>query len=139
MASKARPCFTSLNHEPSIASLQLATTAKTAKPPKYAAIKRIALALPGTHEELTHHGAWFNVGKKTFAVYWKERWIFKLPHHRQEILFEVRPETFTPMKAGRLLWSYVRVEDLDSKELKDLLTAAWGMVVMPPPRASRAR
>ena len=105
--------------------------ARVAKPPKYAAIRRVALALPGAHEELTRHGRWFNVGTKTFALFWEKdaRWIFKLPHHRQEILFEVRPETFTPMKAGRLVWSYVRVEDLDGKELKDLLTAAWSTVV----------
>ena len=104
--------------------------AKVAKPPKYASIKRIALALAGAHEEVTHHGYWFNVGKKTFAVYWgkEARWIFKLPHDRQEVLFEVRPETFAPMRAGRMLWSYVRVEDLDGKELKSLLTAAWGTV-----------
>ena len=60
--------------------------AKVAKPPKYAAIKRIALALPGAHEELTQYGIWFNVGTKTFALfaYKDARWIFKLPHHRQE-------------------------------------------------------
>jgi hypothetical protein len=114
--------------------------ANVAKPAKYAAIKRIALALPGAHEELTRHGCWFNVGTKTFALYWEKdaRWIFKLPHDRQEILFEARPETFTPMRAGRLLWSYVRVEDLDGRELKHLLTAAWGMVAKRP-RATRRR
>jgi hypothetical protein len=112
--------------------------AKVAKPPKYAAIRRVALALPGAREELTHHGYWFNVGKKTFALYWGKdaRWIFKLPRDRQEILFEVRPETFAPMKAGRLVWSYVRVEDLDGRELKDLLTAAWSTVV---PKRSLAK
>jgi hypothetical protein len=105
--------------------------ARVAKPPKYAAIKRIALALPEAHEVLTRHGYWFNVGKKTFAVYWDKdgRWIFKLPHDRQEFLFEVRPETFTPFKAGAMLWSYVRVADLDGPELKELLTAAWSTVV----------
>jgi hypothetical protein len=44
------------------------------------------------------------------------------------MLFEVRPEVFSPMRAGRLLWSYVDVEKLDTAELKDLLEAAWRMV-----------
>lgn len=103
---------------------------KSAKPPRYATIKRFALVLPDAHEVLTRHGFWFNVGTKTFALYWAkdERWIFKLPHDRQEILFEVRPETFAPMRAGRMLWSYVRVEHLATKELKELLIAAWGTV-----------
>jgi hypothetical protein len=41
----------------------------------------------------------------------------------------VRPEIFTPFKAGAMLWSYVRVEELDGPELKELLTAAWSTVV----------
>jgi hypothetical protein len=106
------------------------TTGKIAKPPRYALIRRIALSFPGAHLVDDGHGHWFNVGRKTFALYWSKgaRWIFKLPHHRQDILFEVRPETFMPMKSGRMVWSYVRVENLDASELRDLLQAAWRMV-----------
>ncbi|HEY4942837.1 MAG TPA: MmcQ/YjbR family DNA-binding protein [Rhizomicrobium sp.] len=100
------------------------------KPPKYAAIKRIALGFPGTQEIVDRHGHWFNVGSKTFALNGMPngRWIFKLPQHQQMMLFDARPQTFTPMRAGRLVWSYVQVENLDAAELKDLLTAAWRMV-----------
>jgi hypothetical protein len=98
-------------------------------PPKYAAIKRIALALPGA-SEVYHNGPWFNVGKKTFVCHPVQhaRWIFKLPKDRQMLYFEVRPETFAPMRAGALLWSFVRVENIDAVELRDLVTAAWRTV-----------
>src|SRR5580692_3074222 len=80
------------------------------KPPKYATIKSIALGFPDAHEVVWRGWPWFNVGKKTFALYSDKdkSWIFKLPHHQQMMLFDARPETFRPMIAGRLIWSFVR-------------------------------
>jgi len=100
------------------------------KPPKYALIKRLALALPGTHEEVDRLGTWFNIGRKTFVLYSdnQTRWIFKLPHDQLHMLFAARPETFAPMRSGALLWAYVRVEDLSAAELRDYITAAWRTV-----------
>jgi hypothetical protein len=100
------------------------------KPPKYATIKAIALGFPGAHEVVWRGWPWFNVGKKTFALFShsEKSWIFKLPQHQQMMLFDARPETFRPMIAGRMIWSFVRVEDLDRAELRDLLEAAWRMV-----------
>jgi hypothetical protein len=103
---------------------------KAQKAPKLAQIRKIALGFPGAHEVPDHVWPWFNVGKKTFALYHtdRDRWILKLPHPQQMMLFDARPEIFAPMRAGRMVWSYVRVEHLDAAELKDLLTAAWRMV-----------
>ncbi len=103
---------------------------KAAPPPKYAAIRKIALALPGAQEVVDRHGHWFNIGTKSFALYGMPgvRWVFKLPIAQQMMLFDARPDTFAPMRAGRLLWSYVAVENLDAAELKDLLVAAWRVV-----------
>jgi hypothetical protein len=103
---------------------------EAAKPPKYATLKKIALGLPGTREVVDRHGHWFNIGSKTFALYGmpSARWVFKLPMAQQMMLFDARPQTFAPMRAGRLLWSYVAVENLDTAELKDLLIAAWRVV-----------
>lgn len=100
-------------------------------------IRRAALTLPQAREIPTHHGAWFNVGKKTFVLYWakEKRWIFKLPKPRQEFLFEVRPDTFTPYRAGAMLWSYVDIAKLDRAEAKQLVTEAWSTVV--PKKLSR--
>ena len=108
------------------------------KPPKYAAIKSIALGFPGAHEVIWHGCPWFIVGKKTFALYsdTDKSWIFKLPHHQQMMLFDARPESFRPMIAGRMIWSFVRIEDLDRVEMRDLLEAAWRMVA--PKKLQRA-
>jgi len=104
---------------------------EAAKPPKYALLRKIALSLPGTQEVIDRHGHWFNIGTKSFALHgWTPngQWIFKLPMARQMMLFDTRPETFRPMRAGRLLWSFVAVENLSDAELRDLLVAAWRVV-----------
>ena len=98
-------------------------------PPRYATLKKIALALPGAEEVWFHGHPWFNVGSKSFALFWQGQWVFKLPKPQQMMLFDARPETFTPMRAGRMVWSYVAVDRLDVAELKSLMQAAWTMVV----------
>jgi hypothetical protein len=94
-------------------------------------IRRAALALPGAEELDSHGGAWFNVGKKTFVLFWKphERWIFKLPKPRQELLFEARPDVFKPYRAGAMVWSYVAIEELTKAEIQSLVTDAWTTIV----------
>jgi hypothetical protein len=101
-----------------------------AKPPKLAAIRRIALSFPLAWETEWHGDPWFQIGKSSFALYSSKegRWIFKLPKPQQMMLFDARPETFRPMITGKLVWSFVKVEDLDAAELRDLLEAAWRMV-----------
>jgi hypothetical protein len=99
-------------------------------PPKLALIRKIALSFPQAWENEFYGAPWFQIGKSSFAL-WSPRdreWIFKLPHAQEMMLFDARPETFRPMRAGRLLWSFVKVENLDTAELRDLLEAAWRMV-----------
>jgi hypothetical protein len=101
------------------------------RPPRYATIAKIALGFPGVEETIFHGAPWFEYGgSKGFVLYSpnEERWIFKLPKHQQMMLFDTRPKTFTPMRAGRMIWSFVKAEDLDAAELRDLVTAAWTMV-----------
>jgi len=104
--------------------------ANAVKPPKYTTLKRIALAFPGTHERRPFGDPWFNVGKSSFALYWRasDRWIFKLPKPQQMMLFDARPEIFSAMRSGRMVWSFVDVTQLETAELKDLLEAAWRVV-----------
>lgn len=101
-------------------------------------IRRAALALPGAAEIESHGGAWFNVGKKTFVLYWGPhgRWIFKLPKLRQEFLFEARPDVFEPYRAGAMLWSYVAIDKLHDDEVDGLVADAWSTIV--PKRVARA-
>jgi hypothetical protein len=93
-------------------------------------MKRLALALPGAVEEAHRHGPWFNVGRKTFALFWSksDRWILRLPEHQVMMLIEARPETFSPMHSGSMLWVYVDADALSPSELRDYLTAAWQTV-----------
>ena len=98
---------------------------------KPADVRRAALALPGAVELDSHGGSWFNVGKKTFVLYWAKdsRWIFKLPKPRQELLFEARPDVFQPYRAGGMVWSYVAIEALTRSEVEAYVTDAWTTIV----------
>lgn len=95
-----------------------------------AQIREAALSLPGASEG-DYGGPRFQVGKRAFIHYWArdDAWIFKLPHARQELLFEVRPEMFRPFRAGAMLWSYVDVAALARPEARRLTTEAWSTIV----------
>jgi hypothetical protein len=103
---------------------------------KCAFIRRVALSLPAA-QETDYKGPRLAVDNKAFIHGWapEARWVFKLPHHQEMMLFDTRPETFAPMRSGPMLWSYVRVEDLDASELRNLIVAAWRMVA--PKKLSR--
>jgi hypothetical protein len=76
------------------------------------------------------------VGKKTFALHWNDRVILKLDKAHQELLFEIRPDTFSKCKVATNYWSYVEIDQLDEAELADLVREAWSQVV--PKKVSRA-
>ena len=78
-------------------------------------LRRLALALPGAHEVVYRGDPWFNVGKKTFALVANGRPILKLERGHQELLFEIRPETFQPCKVATVNWSYVEIGGLDAR------------------------
>lgn len=75
------------------------------------------------------------MGKKSFALRWNGRVVMKLDKAHQELLFEVRPETFQKCPVATGYWSYVALEDLDEDELADLVREAWSTVV--PKKVSR--
>jgi hypothetical protein len=108
---------------------RMARGSRTKKPPKDAFIRRVALSLPGASETF-YKGPRFGVGKKAFVHGWlgETLWLFKLPHHQEMMLFDTRPEIFTPMRSGAMLWCYADVAKLDAAELRDLIVAAWRTV-----------
>jgi len=67
-------------------------------------IRAVALALPGVTESLFHGDPWLTVGSRGFVQTWRGRVLMKLDKGRQELLFEARPDVFSPMVAGRLRW-----------------------------------
>lgn len=92
-------------------------------------LRRLALALPGAHEVTYKGDPWFNVGKKTFALHLRGRAVLKLDKGHQELLFEIRPETFQKCPVATVYWSYVELDHLDETELADLVLEAWSSIV----------
>lgn len=85
---------------------------------------------------MTYRGdPWFNVGTKTFALVVDGRAILKLDRGHQELLFEIRPETFQKCPVATVYWSYVEVGHLDDAELAGLVLEAWSKIV--PKKVSR--
>lgn len=98
-------------------------------------LRRLSLALPGAHEVTYKGDPWFNVGRKTFALQVRGRAILKLDKGHQELLFEVRPDTFAKCPVATLYWSYVELSHLDEAELAELVLEAWSQIV--PKKISR--
>ena len=92
--------------------------------------------MPGASETIYHGDPWITVGSKGFVQTWRGRVLMKLEKGHQELLFEVRPDVFSPMVAGRLRWSSVEIEALDTDEAAALVREAWTQVA--PKKVSRA-
>ncbi|MDB5476230.1 MAG: hypothetical protein JWP49_1741 [Phenylobacterium sp.] len=99
-------------------------------------IRAVASGLPGVREVDWKGDRLFAVGAKGFVQTTRGRVIMKLDKHHQELLFEARPEVFSPFMAGALRWSWVEIAALDAQELGELVREAWTMVV--PKKVSRA-
>lgn len=99
-------------------------------------LRAAALALPGVSESDMLGRPCFKVGKKGFVHAWDGRVFMKLDPGRQEILFEARPEIFSPMVVGAMRWSWVDVSALEPDEAAALVKEAWIQVV--PKKVSRA-
>ena len=75
------------------------------------------------------------MGKKTFALHLRGRAILKLEKGHQELLFEIRPDTFEKCRVATNYWSYVELENLNDTELAALVLEAWSGIV--PKKVSR--
>jgi hypothetical protein len=99
-------------------------------------IRAAALPLPGVWENDLPGWCAFQVGRKGFVHEFRGRIVMKLDRNHQELLFEARPDVFSPMMAGALRWSWVEIEALDAEEVAGLVLEAWRQVV--PKKVSRA-
>ena len=99
-------------------------------------IRAAALPLPGAEEDVWYGEPMFRVGRKGFVQTWRGRVIMKLERNHQELLFEARPDVFSPYVAGALRWSFVDLSALAPAEAADLAREAWTQVV--PKKISRA-
>ena len=102
-------------------------------------LRAAALSLPGT-EEKDHFGApSFRVNGKIFAqiaVRDGGKALLRLPGGRRELLWEVRPEVFTPSIWGKIISCYVALEGIEPDELAELVRVSWTEVA--PKRLSAA-
>lgn len=79
---------------------------------------------------MTYKGnPWFNVGTKSFALELEGRVVMKLDRGHQELLFEIRPETFRKFPVATLYWAQVEIAHLDEAELAALVLEAWTQIV----------
>src|ERR1700761_9184509 len=99
------------------------------------ALRAFALALPEAQERTGYGEPDFHFRGKSFALRWQARTIMKLDRAHQELLFEIRPDTFRPYKVATVHWSQVELDQLDDAELKALVFEAWSTVA---PKASLA-
>ena len=95
-----------------------------------ASLRRIALSLHEAYEQDHFGGPSWRVAKKIFASASpeKNRVTLKLDRDQQMILFDVRPDTFSPAVWGALTWTYVELGKVDDGELADLVESAWRQV-----------
>jgi hypothetical protein len=93
-------------------------------------LRRIALSLPEAYEQDHFGGPSWRVAKKIFvsASPEKNRATLKLDRGRQMILFDVRPDTFSPAVWGALTWTYAELGRIDDRELAELVESAWRQV-----------
>ena len=95
----------------------------------WADIRAAVASLPGVEETAWRDQPMFQVGSKGFVQTWRGRVIMKLDRGRQELLFEARPEVFSPYVAGALRWAYVDIAALEPAEAQALAREAWAQVV----------
>ena len=94
-------------------------------------LRRAALVLPGAEEKDHFGAASFRVNGKIFAqtaVGEGSKAILRLPKGRRELLWEVRPEVFTPSVWGRIISCYVALDAIEPDELAELVRASWTAV-----------
>ncbi len=94
-------------------------------------LRKIALSLPLSYEDLHFGGPAFRVNKRKYALRWREtgQTILKLPKDRLEALINSRPDRVQPIKVGMAFWADIALERFDRKELNTLVTEAWSTVV----------
>ena len=103
----------------------------------WADIRAAALALPGARESDMLGEPAFKVGRKGFVHAWRGRVMMKLDRDHQELLFEARPDVFSPMVVGGgMRWSWVEIDALEADEVAVLVREAWTQIV--PKKVSRA-
>jgi len=94
-------------------------------------LRKIALSLPFSYEDLHFGGPSFRVNKRKFALRWREtgQTILKLPKDRLEAYVASRLDRIQPIRVGTAFWADIALDRFDRRDLKTLVTEAWSTVV----------
>lgn len=112
-------------------------------------VRRVGLALPRTHEALIGGRAKLKVRQIVYVAFSPDETAmgFGYPREARDGLVEADPETFFLPTRGdlRYQWVCARLERLDAREMRELVTDAWRMCTprmlhdlpeLPPPTAA---
>lgn len=103
-------------------------------------VRRLALALPRTHERLVRDRVKFCVGRIVYIALSPDELSmgFAYPKEQRAALVAAEPDKFfMPIKSDeRYNWVRVRLTQIDEAELSELVTEAWAMCV--PKRVAQA-
>jgi predicted DNA-binding protein (MmcQ/YjbR family) len=93
-------------------------------------LRKIALSLQFSYEDLHFGGPAFRVNKRKYALRWLEtgQTILKLPKDRLESYVASRLNRIQPI-VGRAFWADIALDRFDRRDLKTLVTEAWSTVV----------
>lgn len=96
-------------------------------------VRRIAAALPRTHEALVRDRVKFRVGRLVYLALSRDETLlgFAFPREERAGLVAAEPDKFLmPERSDeRYHWVRVRLSAIDEDELRELVVEAWRMVV----------
>jgi hypothetical protein len=90
-------------------------------------VRKFALALEGV-EEVDHWGRpAFRTKRRIFITLrpGEEKAMVHIPEEHQELLFEMRPDSFEPLHWGKTTRCVVNLKNVPSKEIAVLVREAW--------------
>lgn len=96
-------------------------------------VRRLALTLPRTEERLVRDRVKFRVGRLVYVAFSRDETVmgFAFPREERAALVEAEPEKFRmpSLSDQRYNWVEVRPAAIDEAEMRELVVAAWCMVV----------
>jgi hypothetical protein len=96
-------------------------------------VRRLALGLPRTEEALVHDRIKFRVGRIVYLAFSRDETLmgFAFPKEERAALVASESGKFLMPKQSdmRYNWVVVRLAELDSLEMREIVIEAWRMVV----------
>lgn len=96
-------------------------------------VRQVAQQLPRSYEALVRGRVKFRVGRIVYLAFSRDESImgFAFPKEYREMLVASEPDKFMLPSAAdmRYHWVHVRLDAIDSAEMRDLVLDAWAMVV----------